>query len=125
MALDDAHSLGLQLLATDGVHPGALVQFAEGNWPNEIGSGVALNDRAFDEIEPHLLAISSRWTWQHRYGVFELTTREAAALAARLQAEAHKILQAGTATCSSKLFLSLAAWLELRCDGRPLSVLGF
>lgn len=125
MALDDGHTLGLQLLATEGLHPATTVQFAEGHWPGEIGDGVALNDRAFDVIEPHLRASSRGWTPQHRYGVFELPATDATALVARLRSEVCRMRELGQGASSLNLMSSLADWLEPRCDGRHLSVLGY
>lgn len=124
MALADGHPLGFQLLATEGLYPGTVVQFAEGHWPDKIGAGVALNDCAFDVIEPHLLA-TSRWTVLHRYGVFEFPATDALALVARLRSEVPRMRGLREAPCRLNLMLSLADWLEPRCDGRPLSVLGY
>ena len=125
MTLDDGHAPGFQLLATEGLHPATTVQFAEGHWPGEIGAGVALNDRAFGVIEPHLRATSQAWTLQHRYSVFELPAKEATALVARLRSEVARMRGLGEDASRLRLMSSLADWLEPRSDGRHLSVLGY
>jgi hypothetical protein len=107
------------LEVTNGLVGGMTVQFAEGHWPGEIGSGVVMSDEAFDFVEPFVAAVCADWTSDHRYGVFELSVPNRKRLASALLDGAGTHGQRG-------LLADLAKWLEARCgDDRPISILGF
>lgn len=95
------------------------VQFADGKWPGEIGSGVVMSDAAFDWVEPLVQQACAGWTSDYRYGVFELSPQDRQALAPLLR-------QAKGTEPQRALFSALSEWLEVRCgDDRPVSILGY
>ena len=119
----------LELKRTVGLVGGLTIQFAEGRWTGrwegEIGEGIALEIEAFDLIEPCLRAACPEWTSMHRYGVFELPVKGRPQLAMLLRSEAARIRDLGSGSAKeAALFGTLADWLEARCDGRAISILG-
>lgn len=95
------------------------VQFAEGRWPGEIGTGVLMSDEAFGLIEPFVASVCADWTSEHRYGIFELSLRDRRAVAVMLS-DAAKTYQ------QPKFLIELAEWLEARCRvNQPISILGY
>jgi hypothetical protein len=63
----------LEWFSTHGLIGGMTVQFAEGHWEEEIGSGIALNWDAFELIKPVLASCCVEWTPMHAYGALELS----------------------------------------------------
>ena len=115
------------LRATVGLVAGMTIQFAEGQWPGDIGEGVAVTDEAFDSIEPHLRTACPGWTPMHRYGIFDLTAPACSTLVQLLRCEGARLRNSSSEMLGkAALFHDLADWLEVRCNaGRPLSILGF
>jgi hypothetical protein len=115
------------LTPTTGLVGGMTVQFAEGAWPGEIGSGVAMTDEAFNIIEPLLRAAAPGWTSMHRYGVFELTPSVRADLTKTFKSKVAEYLQKEPeAQPKIQMLEELSAWLEARADRiGSVSVLGY
>ncbi|MFM2410054.1 MAG: hypothetical protein RL481_882, partial [Pseudomonadota bacterium] len=93
---------------SNGILRGVVFQFAEGRWTDEIGSGIAVNEEAFDQIVPFLLDFCSGWTPMHRYGVYEMPAEERLSLANSL---ARAASNSGVTEFQSELFDALADWL--------------
>lgn len=114
-----------ELKPTVGVVGGLTIQFAEGRWQESIGDGVALTEKGFDRLVPCLRIACPEWTDMHRYGVFELPVGTRAALVTLLKSEAARARDLGDGSERAvSLFDELAAWLDARCDQRPISILG-
>lgn len=114
------------LTPTMGVVGGRTIQIAEGHWPGEIGSGVAMSDEAFDIVAPLLAAVAPDWTPMHRYGVFELRPAVRWELASRFRSQAANLQRFEHTSVQAHLFNELASWLEGRVDERlTISVLGY
>lgn len=102
---------------TAGLVSGETVQFAEGSWPGPIGAGIAVEEDAFDLIEPHLRLAAPSWSDGHRYGTFELGVQTRSELAKRLRdsAELPSHPEADRA-----LLRAVAIWLEERTDEKTV-----
>jgi hypothetical protein len=115
-----------ELLPTVGLIGGETIQIVEGRWPDEVGSGIALGEAAFDLIEQCLRTAYPDWRDAHRYGVFELSPPARQTLVTLLRQKAVNLASAReTGTSETKLLTEIADWLNSRCDGRPISVLGY
>ena len=107
-----------------GLEKGLYVQFADGRWDAEVGEGLALNEAAFDLIEPHVSKCFAEWTSTHRYAVFELSLRERTDLSVVLRQSANTAFKVAPAS-SLRLFSDLADWLESRSEEHQIvSILG-
>jgi hypothetical protein len=65
--------------------PGAVYQFAEGLWPEEIKGGIFMHEAAFDFVEPSIKVAWPHWSGIRRYGVTEITSQSAVDLALVLE----------------------------------------
>ncbi len=113
----------MNLVPTTGLIGGMTIQFAEGAWPGEIGSGVAMSDEAFDLIEPSVKSACDKWSSGHRYGVFEISVSERRELLRLLRDIETRMLSRAEEV---DLVRGLANWIEAHCevDG-PVSILGY
>lgn len=104
---------------------GAVFQFAEGRYPDEIGTGIAVNEEAFDLIAPVLFAFCAGWTAMHRFGVYEMPSDERLAIAGALNQAAAEHQKSGVTTFEVELFAALADWLKKHANPTlVVSVLG-
>lgn len=116
-------TIKLEWYPTRGLVGGITIQFAEGRWDECVGDGIALNEAAFDIIEPFLMRFCPEWTPRHRYGAMELspTCRKLMVDALR-QPDYHKHTDL---TREEELCFSLADWLAERLGvGQIISVFG-
>jgi hypothetical protein len=112
----------LDLQLTDGLIGGETIQFAEGRYPGVVGAGVAMREEAFDLVEPIIRAACPNWTSGHRYGVFQLSTRDRKKLLHQLRAAAAE----STISAVSNLYGRLADWIEPYCEhDEPIGIFGY
>lgn len=81
--------LNLSIIKCSRHAPGAVYQFAEGLWPEEIKGGIFMHEAAFDFVEPSIKAAWPDWSGMQRYGVTEITSRSAVDLALVLEGAAN------------------------------------
>jgi len=111
---------------TEGLARGMTVQFAEGDWRNEIGSSVTLTDEAFELVEPLVRELCTAWTPEHRFGVYELSASERRELAAAFEIRAAYLRQIQDLANNADMFEALAKWLSDRHEATGIvSILGY
>ncbi|MBX7514799.1 hypothetical protein K3179_09600 [Qipengyuania sp. GH38] len=113
----------MNLIPTSDFIGGMTIQFAEGAWRGNPGSGVAISDEAFDYIEPLVESACANWTAGHRYGVYETSVSERKLLLRRLRDQEKRILPSAA---HADLVRGLADWIEAYCnDEIPVSIWGY